>query len=198
MSGGWFLTIFISLMNKGIQHIYRSATITFLMAGFLAHLLVPFSSQAQKTAFTRWLSHNVVSSGNESELKLRTSIKELPEQTGDFWILVKEASELVANHRDHFNIPYTNAGQPDNPPATDWLIEQWNMSQNQKSGFQSVLVESIKTLSNWIPQDLDISYFGSSPGPHQNNSQIEVFYLSTYIPTGILQPLISGISINAP
>lgn len=185
-------------MNKGIQHIYRSVTVTFLMAGFLAHLLVPFSSQAQKTAFTRWLSYNVVSSGNESELKLRNSIKELPEQNADFWILVKEASELVANHRDHFKIPYSNSGQPDNQPETDWLIEQWNMFQNQKSGFKSVLAESIKILSNWIPQDLGTSYFDGSTGPHQPISQKKISCFPNILSTGILQPLISGISINAP
>jgi len=54
------------------------------MAGFMVHLIVPFSSSAQKIAFTQWLDQNVVVTGNESEVKLRNSIRELPEQSGDY------------------------------------------------------------------------------------------------------------------
>lgn len=192
------LSIFTSLMNKRATHIFRSITITFLMAGFLAHLLVPFSSQAQKTAFTRWLDHNVVSSGNESEVKLRNTIKELPEQAGDFWILVEEASELVANHRDHFKIPVSSDTHTQNQSQSGWLIEQWNMFQNQKSGFNSVLVESLKVLPNWIPQTLDVSGITNHSNQHQVIPQNEVFYSFAVILGENLQPLISGISINAP
>lgn len=164
----------------------------------MAHLLVPFSSQAKKTAFTQWLNHNVVSSGNEREVELRNTIKELPEQAGDFWVLVQEASELVASHRDHFKIPVTSNNHTKNQSESGWLIEQWNMFQDQKSGFNSVLVESLKVLSNWIPQTPDISGITGNSDLHQFIFQKEVFYSSLGLLSGNLKPLVSGISINAP
>lgn len=188
----------MDLMSKKIQHIYRSATITLLMLGFLAHLIVPFSSQAQKTAFTRWLDHNVVASGNESEVRLRNTIRELPEQAGDFWILVKEASELIASHQDHFKITVTNSPQTETQDRSGWLIDQWNIFQNQKSGFNSVLVESVKSLSNWIPQNTDFSFVRSNSVYQQVHFQKELFFDPAPAIAGSLQPLINGISINAP
>lgn len=185
-------------MKNRIRHIFRSVTITCLMAGFLAHLIVPFSSQAQKTAFTRWLNHNVVASGNESEIKLRNSINELPEQAGDFWGLIQEASELVANHKEYFRISVTNPGKTGESSKSDWLIEQWNSFQNQKSGFNSVLTESVKALSKWIPQNQYFSSFRGNTGTHQHNFFAEFFFDTFRSSADFLQPLISGISINAP
>lgn len=168
------------------------------MTGFLAHLMVPFSSQAQKTAFTRWLDHNVVESGNENELKLRNTIRELTEQTGDFWVLLQEASELVANHRDHFKILVASGDKNNTQEGTSWLIDQWNIFQHQNSGFNSVLVESIKILSNWIPQNLDfaIGHIHS----HRNQLRVQTgnsYHITTFL-SETISPLISGISINAP
>lgn len=188
----------MGLMSHKFQHIYRSATITLLMLGFLAHLIVPFSSHAQKTAFTRWLDHNIVASGNESEIRLRNTIRELPEQTGDFWILVKEASELIASHQDLFKITVTNSHQTETQDRSGWLIDQWNNFQNQKSGFNSVLVESVKSLSNWIPQYPDFSFDHSRSVYHQVHFQKELFFDTAVAIEGNLQPLINGISINAP
>lgn len=168
------------------------------MAGFLAHLVVPFSSQAQKTAFARWLNHNVVASGNESEIKLRNTIKELPEQTGDFWGLVQEASELVANHKDHFRISVSDLGETGQSSQSDWLIEQWNSFQNQKSGFNSVLTESYKSLTKWIPQNLHFITFRRVTEFQQHSFFSELIFCSFRSTTDLLQPLVSGISINAP
>lgn len=168
------------------------------MAGFLAHMIVPFSSQAQKTAFTRWLNQKVVSSGNEGEVELRNTIKELPEQTGDFWKLVQEASELVVNHKDYFKLSVSDFGETENQKDSSWLIDQWNSFQNQESGFNSVLTESAKSLSKWVPQNLNFSSFYGNTAIHQKNLLHEFFFYSFKIPSDLLQPLISGISINAP
>lgn len=185
-------------MKNSIKHIIRSATIACLMAGFLAHLIVPLSSQAQKTAFTRWLNQNVVASGNDSEVKLRNTIKELPEQTGDFWKLVQEASELVVNHKENFKISVSNPGTPDTEAGSGWLIDQWNSFQNQESGFNTVLTESLKALSKWVPQTSNFSTVGSGSSIHQKSFYKEYFYYSFRTATDLIQPLISGISINAP
>lgn len=198
LSTDWFLSIFTGLMKNRIDHIIRSVTITCLMAGLLAHLVVPFSSQAQKTAFTRWLNHNVVTSGNESEIKLRNTINELPDQTGDFLGLVQEASELVANHKDHFKIFISNPVEGENQTESNWLIKQWNSFQNHKSGFNSVLTESLKTLSKWIPQQSHHSTLGEQSKTHQNRFFSERIVSTFTTPTDQLKPLVSGISINAP
>ncbi len=168
------------------------------MGSFLAHLLIPFSSQAQKTAFTRWLDHNVVASGNENEIKLRNTIKELPDQSGDFWLLVQEASELVANHQDDFRIPFSNPAKDGNQPVSTVLIEQWNQFQNQKSGFKSVLAESLKTFSGWISQAGFSLFFSNSPDQHPNLIHSDKIVSAGKTVSIALIPLISGISINAP
>lgn len=168
------------------------------MAGFLAHLLGPFSSHVQKTAFTRWLDYNIVSSGSENEVKLRNTIKQLPEKADDFGILVKEASELVASNSDQFKIPISKNSDKDKEQGSIWLIGQWNIFQNQQSGFNSVLVESLKVLSTWTPQHLEISTpAGKTSISHYSISQ-KFIYDSGFGIAVYLRPLISGISINAP
>lgn len=185
-------------MKNRVNHIVRSVTITCLMAGFLAHLIVPFSSQAQKTAFTRWLNHNVVSLGNEGEIELRNTIKELPEQTGDFWKLVQEASELVVSHKDYFKISIAGPDKTGQKTDSSWLIKQWNSFQSQESGFNSVLTEPAKALSKWIPQNLSFSSFRDHSENHPKNLQKGLFFYSFRTSADLLQPLVSGISINAP
>lgn len=185
-------------MKNRAKHIFRKVTVACLMAGFFAHLIVPFSSQAQKTAFTRWLNHNVVSSGNEGELELRNTIKELPEQTGDFWKLVQEASELVVSHKDYFKISVSNPAETGQQTSSSWLIDQWNSFQNQESGFNSVLTESVKALSKWVPQNLNFASREENRGTYQQHLFIELFFYSFQASTDLLEPLISGISINAP
>ena len=185
-------------MISRFKHIVRSITITFLLTGLLAHLFVPFTSHAQKAAFTRWLDHNVVESGNESEIELRKTIQKLPKESTNFWILVEEATELVAAHQDHFKIHLSDHGASKTQPTTNRLIDQWNMFQDQKSDFNSVLVESVKVFSNWIPQHADFSsVFGNSERQNLTH-QTRVFYHSAVILGNSITPLISGISINAP
>lgn len=198
MSSATFLAIFTDLMKSRIQHIIRSLTVSFLMAGFFAHLLGPFSSYAQKTAFARWLDYNIVSSGNENEVELRNTVKQLPEQTDDLWILIKEASELVANYSDQFKILVSNDDQPNSESGSAWLIEQWNMFQNQKSGFKSIFVENLKILSNWSPQNPEIISPSGISGFDQYSHSKRFFIHPGVIFNHLHQPLISGISINAP
>lgn len=168
------------------------------MAGFLAHLMTPFSSQAQKKAFTRWLDHNVVASGNENEIKLRNTIKALPEQNGDFWLLIQEASELVANHGDEFRFHVSNNGQKDHQRISIILVDQWNTFQNQKLGFNSILTESIKTLSGWTSQSGFFPFIGNFPNRILYLYQTKEIFSFEKAVYRILIPLISSISINAP
>jgi len=181
-----------------LRHISRSVTITFLMAGFLAHLVVPFSSQAQKTAFTRWLNHNVVASGNESEIELRNSIKQLPDQTGDFWGLVQEASKLVSKNKDHFKIQVNHSTEYNTREAQSWLVDQWNIFQNQKSGFNTVLNDRIKSISNWLPNNNLFSFLKQHSTENTHYYFSEKFVYSFENLPYLIRPLVNGISINAP
>ncbi len=187
------------LMKNHLSHIFRSLTISVVMAGFMAHLIMPFSSHAQKTAFTQWLDHNVVASGNENEIKLRNTIRELPEQSGDFWILVQQASELVANHKEDFRIHFSFSDGFEHHHMTSWLIGQWNVFQNHQTGTNAILPEIHQPVYKWISSN----GFSSALQPCLTKvlSQFQEFSIIQLpiIPRAIsLIPLESGISINAP
>ena len=199
MSTGSFLPIFIILMKINFPHIFRSLTVSVLMAGFLAHLMMPFSSHAQKTAFTQWLDHNVVASGNESEIKLRNSIRELPEKSGDFWILVQQASQLVADHKDDFRINFSISDADEHQQVTTWLIGQWNVFQNHQTGSNAILPEIHQPFNKWISPNAFASSTISIPAKDlANRFLLRNEFPFEFIPSRSIIPLASGISINAP
>jgi uncharacterized protein (DUF2235 family) len=185
-------------MKKGLSHIFQKAIITVLMTGFLAHLMLPLSSHAQKTAFTRWLDHNVVATGDENEAKLRNTIRQLSEQSNDFLILVQEASQLVANHKNEFRL---NTSLPENSESqvSTWLIGQWNVFQHQKTGMNAVLSDAAQPFQKWISSQNFLKYHSSPAVKHIQflSNSFEVLIESSAIREAIV-PLISGISINAP
>jgi hypothetical protein len=185
-------------MEKGYSHKFRFAVISVLMAGFLAHLVLPFSSHAQKTAFTQWLDHNVVATGDENEIKLRNTIRQLPERTGDFWVLIQEASELVSSHKDDFRL---RVAVPDHTSSQDsfWLIGQWTAFQHQQTGTNAILPDAVQSVQKWIASGSSVSGFPPA------YSGIPVFpddmtaVLGQLTPGDhTITPLESGISINAP
>lgn len=197
LSTGLFLPIFFLLMNTGISHIFRKAVITVLLTGFIAHLALPFSSKAQKTAFTQWLDHNVVSTGDDNEIRLRKTIRKLPEQTSDFSILLEKASELVANNKEEFRIrPFVPGNQQNK--VTTWLVGQWNVFQHQKAENNAVLQDLVKILPKWVSlSSAGPSFFSQSDSP-QFPLLKGLNAFSFYKPVTNFLPLISGISINAP
>ena len=186
-------------MKNQFSHIFRTLTISVLMAGLLAHLLLPFSSHVQKTAFTQWLDQKVVASGNENEGKLRDTIRQLPEKSGDFWVLVQEASELISNHKDDFRINFTFGEEGENKQVTSWLVGQWNLFHYQKSATNAVLPEISHQFHKWI----SLNSFGNSLKPSTNllsdfrDNNFISFSENVLINRTII-PLVNGISINAP
>lgn len=168
------------------------------MAGFTAHLLVPFFGDVQKTAFTQWLDQNVVASGSDTELKLRHTIRELPKNSSDFQALVKEASELVANHKDGFRIaPFTS--EDNENEVTSWLIGQWSAFKHQQNGSNAILPEIIKPIQKWLTQT-GISFQGIQTVTDLKLPDTNYFsILSDFTDfKQVLSPLVFGISINAP
>ncbi|MCC5940153.1 MAG: hypothetical protein JJU37_01315 [Balneolaceae bacterium] len=185
-------------MKSRFSHILRSLTIALVMAGFVAHLAQPFSSQAKKNAFTQWLNHNVVASGNESETKLRNSIRQLPEQSNDFWVLVQQASRLVADHKDDFRIQFSFS-DPEERSASSWLIGQWNVFETHKTGTNAILPEFPKPFYKWLSANSFHSVSIPSADVHKNGSLFSATSLFIGNITSIaLIPLAGGTSINAP
>jgi len=192
------LPIFTGLMKNRISHILQRIIIGALLIGLTTHLLIPFFGNAQKTAFTQWLDTNIVATGDETEIKLRSTIRNLPDNTDDFWMLLQEASEIISNHKDEFRIsPFS---KPDNDnQVSGWLIDQWSIFKHQKAGTNAVLPDAMAQFQKWISQTNDSA---ASALSNQQKS------LRTYFTSHILSlsdvinrnftPLIDGISINAP
>jgi hypothetical protein len=198
LSTAGHLSIFTGLMKSGFSHIFRSTVITVLMAGFLAHLILPLSSHAQKTSFTRWLDNNVVATGDENEIKLRNTIRQLPEQAGDFMVLIREASQLVANHKDDFRLKVNLPENAENQ-GTSWLVGQWNSSQHHKNGNNAILPDATQSIQKWISSNSLSKYF-TPPAESALQLYEQFFGISgerTAAVSAII-PLVSGISINAP
>lgn len=188
-------------MNSLISHTIRTATIYLLMAGFMVHLIVPFSSSAQKIAFTQWLDQNVVVTGNESEAILRNSIRELPEQSGDLWILIQQASELIKNNKDDFRIHFTFDGSENREQQwfSSWLVSQWSVFQNHSDANNAVLPEFNPSINKWLTlNSLSNGFFTQSVPKLFDLIQTEIGNRAFIWIQNAISPLKSGICINAP
>ena len=188
-------------MQKKGSHIFRSLIVMLVMSGLAAHLAAPFSSHAQKTAFTRWLGNNISESGSEKEIHLRKSIQKLPDQSEDFWVLVQQASRLIADNSDTFELPIDkpveNSDSENETHLTNWLLNQWERYQHQSSGFNFLLPDSQKVSIKLAFQTV---FTGSGLSGLKNffskQPATEFFSADQLIPLHII-PHLSGISINA-
>ncbi len=188
----------MGLMKNRIFHILQRVVIGTLLIGLTAHLLIPFFGNAQKTAFTQWLDQNIVATGDESEIRLRSTIRNLPEKTDDFWMLLQEASEIISNNREDFKIsPFTKPEKDDQ--VSGWLIDQWSQFKHQKSGMNAVIPDALTQLQKWTTQtERSLAAYLNSQKKNLHTfttNQIRTF--SDLIKRS-LTPLIDGISINAP
>lgn len=200
MSDGCDLPIFTLLMTSIFSHTIRTATIYLLMAGFMVHLIVPFSSSAQKIAFTQWLDQNVVVTGNESEVKLRNSIRELPEQSGDLWILIQQASELIKNNKEDFRIHFAfDDSEQQEQRVSSWLVSQWSVFQNHSDANNAVLPEVNPAINKWLTLNSQNNGFFTSSIPKMFDLfQADFGNRASVWIQNTISPLKSGISINAP
>lgn len=187
-------------MNFQRKHIFKTVTITVLAASLLAHLVVPLSSQVKKAAFTNWLTNNVISSGSESELELRNSIRNLPEQSHDFWVLVQQASELVAANKDDFKLQLAHlSGNEKTANVTTHLIGQWSIFHSHSTAQNAVIPDIIQTFNKWFQSDSSQSTILFAPIKEiYQKFRSSFFYFNTFISVTTQIPLVSGISINAP
>jgi hypothetical protein len=187
----------MKICNFHIANPFLSGLIIFSLIG---HLAIPFSSQAKKTAFTHWLSHNIISSGSHSDKDLRTTILKLPNQSQNFEVLVKQASELIANHKEQFKfnlaLPYSDG--TDQRMST-LLIDQWSVFNSHKTGQMAVIPDLLQSVNKWLPSK---TIFPATPDftsvsmiRPRLTANLNAQYQS---PTVIIVPLISGYSIHSP
>ena len=187
-------------MNVHDKHIAKPILCGLIIFSLLGHLAIPFSTQAKKTAFTHWLSHNVISSGSHSEQDLRDTILELPSHSQNFEILVRQASELISNHKDKFKF---NLGHPfrdgsDHRMST-LLIDQWSAFNSHKTGQLAVIPDLLNTVNKWLPSK---TVFPSTSGLVSGSllrPQVSTVINSQYQPpAAAVVPLASGYSIHSP
>jgi len=193
-----FLPILPDFMIGRFSHITRLTIIGILFAGFSAHLAIPFFGDAKKAAFTQWLNHKVIATGNDAEFELRDRIKKLPQEASNFWMLVQDASKLIADHKGDFQIGPISSPE-ENERVSSWLISQWSTFNSHQGSTNAVLPETLKPFQKWISQT----------GPDTIGEFIRTAVLRppqvNFQPNDLLAgagylfpPLISGISINAP
>ena len=200
MSSACFLPIFESLMKICKLHIAKPLLCGLIIFSLIGHLAIPFSSQAKKTAFTHWLSHNVVSSGNHSEQDLRNTILELPSHSQNFEILVKQASELIANHKEKFKF---NLGQPfgdeSDQRMSTLLIDQWSVFNSHKTGQLAVIPDLIQPVNKWLPSKTIFPATSDFASAKLLSPFLKTYINNNFRPVAVvIQPLISGYSIHSP
>src|SRR5690625_6396363 len=99
----------------------------------LCHIIVPFSVQANKAAFSFWLSNNITIQ-SESEIHLRDSILQLSDRSPSLYALVEEASELVRNHRDKFHLNLPMPAEESSSRTVTFLRSEEHTSELQSRG----------------------------------------------------------------
>jgi hypothetical protein len=178
---------------------YINWTISLLLTlGLAANVSLPYSSNAQKTAFTQWLDRNVVGNGDEGESAIRSHIRELPHRHDSFPLLLEQATLLVVNHINDFNLPLEKKNT-DTGLIGIWLFEQWSQYQDESGSMNALIPEVLKPGLKWLIHNntFNTAIFAteaSIPKADFTDSLDKILYIIQSLPI----PFLSGISINAP
>ncbi|MFO7846165.1 MAG: hypothetical protein R6V27_06375 [Balneolaceae bacterium] len=189
-------------MNSRFTHICRTAVIALLFTGFAAHLSVPFFSDVQKTAFTQWLNQKVVAADGDYEQvsDLKKRISQLSSEAPNFFLLVQDASRLIADYKDTFDIsPFSSGQQQDRDQVVlNWLIGQWNTFKHQQSTANAVVPETVHPLQKSVTQLQPFAGTITVTVKIYLQKSFSGIFTPEFLPGIPLSPPASGISINAP
>lgn len=184
-------------MKSRLSHIFRSCTIALLLTGFAAHIAVPFFGDVQKNAFTQWLDHKVVAGGNDLSDNLRDRIRELPKESGNLWMLIQDASKLISENEENFEItPFTSHLQHEQ--VSTWLIGQWSTYKHQQNSAKAVLPKIMAPVHKWLTQVTLLQATLSAPAATGNTEFRRSILTAAVVILSRFSPPSSGISINAP
>ena len=174
-------------------HIIKAPGIATLLFGFVLHFIQPVEESAHQYAFTSWLDGHL-KANNENDVRIL--LKNLKTEDQDLDSLIREASKVVANHADDFELPFNSS---DKDEVYDLLITEWKSYQSSSSAMGKAIIAENNKVSA-VQKD----------GKTQNNKAVSVTSgcdasrlqnIQTWdaiIPSVDFAPLQSGISINAP
>lgn len=187
-------------MKNQEKHIAKPLLCGLIIFSLLGHLAIPFSSQAKKAAFTNWLSHNVIPSDSRTEQDLRDTILELPNHSQNFEILVRQASELIANHKENFRF---NLGVPLSDGAdqrmSTLLIDQWSVFNSHKTGQVAVIPDLFQSANKLLPSKIMVLATPDFKSEALLQAHISMNISGQYNPPAVaVVPLVSGYSIHSP
>lgn len=184
-------------MTSRLSHIIRSFVVAFLLTGFVAQIAVPFFGDVQKNAFTQWLDHKVVAGSNDLSDELRDRIRELPKEAGNFWMLIQDASKLISENEESFQIaPFTSQRQHDQ--VTTWLIGQWSTYKHQQTNANAVFPKIAAPVYKWVSQTPSFQASISEPVTAGIPDLVRSVLSVPAVLITQFSPPSSGISINAP
>lgn len=163
----------------------------------VAHITIPYSSKAQKNAFTQWLDRNVVENGEASESTIRAHIRQLPAQNENFPLLLKQASLLVVTHKNDFKLPI-NKTSDDAGVISMWLFDKWSEHQDEAGSMDALLPETLKPGLKLALQNNPLTGFLGLSATHLLPTLPEVLNNTLLVIQNRPLPFLSGISINAP
>lgn len=163
----------------------------------VAHISIPYSSNAQKNAFTQWLDRNVVENGEASESTIRAHIRQLPAQNENFPLLLKQASLLVVTHKNDFKLPI-NKTSDDAGVISLWLFDKWSEHKDDAGSMDALLPEILKPGLKLALQNNPLTGFIGLSATHLLPTLPEVLNNALLVIQNRPLPFLSGISINAP
>lgn len=186
--------IIFRVMEFFRKHIIKTS-ILLLFAAALVLVLRPASQHHYNgESVSNWLLS--LRSDTESP-EVHEKIASLRSQQGDLPGLLRQASSIVSEHADDFTLP-VNGPEASDEDIYNTLLLKWTMQQ-QSENHASALHQERNTRNNQAPE------------PEQSTLRTNVVQavqvvVSTYEKAGeirdfvrrLLQPLSSGIAINAP
>lgn len=162
------------------------------------HIAKPVNEKANQDAFTSWLgSHLHVD--NESVLN---QIDALSSEAKELDTVIREASEIILDYSEDFDLPSSNSEKKSSPEDLyQLLITEWNNYQNSSNGMgKAVFVQNAKP-QTILPTDANFQ----SQALSKTNIHFDVDHASDLVNTElsksasfILSPLKSGTAIGAP
>ncbi len=185
-----YLTVLVKFFRT---HIITTPGVLTLMLGFILHFAQPVQKSDRQNAFTSWLDGHLKSDDSND---VREQLRELGGEEEALEELIRKASEVVALHTEHFELPFSSS---DKDQVFDLLITEWNAYQNSSTGMSKAVMPETSKSSAVQLDGKTLSKATAASAPDCSASGLPVLNSwDAMIPPNTLLPLQSGIAINAP
>lgn len=167
-----------------------------VLAGMMVCHLNPADTHADQNKFTNWLQGYLKNPEADVAEKLRV----LSAQKMDIDEIIREASDLVSDHRDDFDLPVSDQDEDASPYQL--LLTQWKNYQHAGNGMgKAILLQPSKTLSILPDHFLNLSGISdvkSSALSKQLVQDSRTGSGKSEAHSHLISPHLGGIAINAP